>query len=51
MFSYHIAPTYDFVQESLSHGADVEVIAPESLREEITDAVGDMYCLYKKRNV
>ncbi len=32
VFSYHIAPTFDFVQEILSHGADVEVLEPAELR-------------------
>lgn len=31
-FEYFVRPTYDFVQELLSHGASVEVLKPVSLR-------------------
>ncbi len=34
-FEYHLAPTYDFKMEILSHGNQVKVIEPESLRKEI----------------
>ncbi len=46
VFSYHIAPTFDFVQEILSHGADVEVLEPDGLRERISDDVARMASLY-----
>lgn len=35
VFEYRLRPTYDFQQEILSHGGDVEVLAPAWLREEI----------------
>ena len=35
VFEYRLRPTYDFQQEILSHGSDVEVLAPAWLREEI----------------
>lgn len=46
VFSYHIAPTFDFVQEILSHGADVEVLEPAELRESIADSVAGMASRY-----
>lgn len=46
VFSYHIAPTFDFVQEILSHGADVEVLEPAELRESIADNIAGMASRY-----
>jgi len=46
VFSYHIAPTFDFVQEILSHGADVEVLEPIELRESIADIIAGMASRY-----
>ena len=48
-FTYHIAPTYDFKQELLSHEAFVEVISPESLRKEMADAAAEMNRIYGKK--
>lgn len=46
VLSYHIAPTLDFVQEILSHGADVEVLEPAELRESIADIIAGMASRY-----
>ena len=46
VFSYHIAPTFDFVQEILSHGADVEVLEPAELRERISGEITGMAARY-----
>lgn len=46
VFSYHIAPTFDFVQEILSHGADVEVLEPAESRESIADIIAGMASRY-----
>lgn len=46
VFSYHIAPTFDFVQEILSHGADVEVLEPAELHESIADIIAGMASRY-----
>ena len=35
MFTYFVRPTFDFVQELLSLGETVEVLAPKTLRKEI----------------
>lgn len=46
VFSYHIAPTLDLVQEILSHGADVEVLEPAELRESVADIIAGMASRY-----
>ena len=46
VFSYHIAPTLDFVQEILSHGADLEVLEPAELRESVADIIAGMASRY-----
>lgn len=46
VFSYHIAPTFDFVQEIISHGADVEVLEPAELRESVADIIVGMASRY-----
>ena len=38
--------TYDFRQEILSHGPDMEVLEPEDFREEIKKDVAQMYKNY-----
>ena len=35
VFRYRLSATYDFMQEILSHGCDVEVLAPGHLRDDI----------------
>ena len=42
VYRYRLAPTYDFRQEVLRHGADVEVLAPEAFRREIAYEVKAM---------
>ena len=46
IFSYYLAPTFDFKQEILSHGAELEVLSPEWLRKEIMEHIREMYNLY-----
>ena len=46
VFTYRLAPTYDFKQEVLSYGADVEVLAPEWFRDEISDDIAKMASHY-----
>ena len=48
-FTYHLAPTYDFMQELLSHGASVEVLSPEWFRNEMADTAATMYRIYEKK--
>lgn len=46
VFQYYIAPTKDFMQEILSHGNDIEVLSPESFRNEIAETINKMNNLY-----
>lgn len=48
IFKYCIAPTKDFMQEILSHGDEIEVLSPESFRNEIAGKIKKMNNLYKK---
>ena len=48
IFSYYISPTFDFKQEILSHGDEIEVLSPDWFREEIAETVRNMNNLYKK---
>ncbi|MGN0188799.1 MAG: helix-turn-helix transcriptional regulator, partial [Candidatus Cryptobacteroides sp.] len=49
VFSYRLAPTYDFIREILSQGPYVEVLAPEVLRKEIADKSSRMDKIYNKK--
>ena len=49
VFTYRIAPTFDFIQEILSKGPAVEVLAPQSLRQDITDTAAAMHQLYSEK--
>ena len=49
VFTYRLVPTFDFKQEILSYGADVEVLAPESLRKVMADIAVAMNKLYRKK--
>lgn len=48
IFNYYLRPSFDFIQEILSHGADVEVLKPEWLREEIRKTITLQYNKYKE---
>ncbi|WGU71123.1 WYL domain-containing protein [Capnocytophaga canimorsus] len=41
-----LRPTYDFRQEILSHGSEIEVISPNWFREEIQQIVAEMHKFY-----
>jgi len=47
IFQYLLHPTYDFIQELLSHGESVEVLKPIRLRQEVADIVQQMATMYK----
>ena len=46
VFSYFIAPTFDFKQEILSHGEGIEVLSPDWFREEMIETVRNLGGLY-----
>ena len=47
IFEMRLRPTFDFQQELLSMGPDVEVLAPDRLRKEMKYKVGLMWDKYK----
>ena len=47
IFTYRLRPSYDFIQELLWNGGDVEVIEPEWLRKEIAGKVKRIWNKYK----
>lgn len=49
IFTYSLRPEYDFQQELLRHGEDVEVLEPQWLREEIAGKIQRMNSVYKSK--
>lgn len=47
-FSLRLCPTYDFIMEILSHGPKVEVLAPQSLRNQIKQKITQLSQIYAK---
>ena len=47
IFKYRLVPTFDFKQEILSHGQSVEILSPESLRNEIHAEIKAMLKRYE----
>ena len=48
IFTVRLRPTFDFQQEILSMGSDVEVLAPDWFREDTADRVKAMWDKYKE---
>ena len=48
IFTYYLRPTYDFMQELLWNGEEVEVLEPQWLRDEIRGRIERMLDLYKE---
>ena len=46
VYRYHLAPTFDFKQELLSHGPDVIVLSPADFCEEVIEDVRKMAANY-----
>ncbi|HIT84012.1 MAG TPA: WYL domain-containing protein [Candidatus Avibacteroides faecavium] len=46
IFEYRLMPTFEFKQEILSRGREMEVIAPQSFRDEVVDEVRQMAANY-----
>lgn len=49
VFSYFVSPTYDFLQELLSHGEEIEVLKPSSLRAEMARQATAMLSHYESK--
>lgn len=50
-FALRLIPTFDFIQELLLHRDQLEVLAPESLRNEIAEIISKMNNHYNSNNV
>ena len=48
IFTYQLRPSYDFIQELLWNGADIEVLEPKFLRQEIANIIEQMHKKYRK---
>lgn len=46
IFEYYLSPTFDFRQELLSHGSEIEVISPQWLRDEMNNIAKSMLEFY-----
>lgn len=46
VFSYYVVPTFEFCQELYKYGSDVEVLAPEKLRQEFARDAAKVYEMY-----
>lgn len=49
VFSYYVVPTFEFCQELYQYGSDVEVLAPEKLRQEFAKDAERNRNNYKKQ--
>lgn len=48
IFEYTLRPTYDFVQEILSNASQMEIVAPDWLREQMKNIIKQIKRRYKK---
>ena len=49
IFALRLRPTFDFQQEILSMGSDVEVLAPDWFRKDTADKVKAMWDKYRNK--
>ena len=47
VFEWKVAPTFDFIQQLRTYGSNIEVLAPQSLREQFRKEAEKMLNLYK----
>ena len=47
VFSYFLTTDYDFMQDVLSFGKEVEVLAPKTLRREISQIINSLSNNYR----
>lgn len=48
VFEWYIAPTFDFIQQLRTFGSEIEVLAPQSLRNQFAEEAQKMLDCYKK---
>lgn len=46
IFEWHVAPTFDFVQQLRTYGSKLEVLAPQWLREKFAEEAKKLYEMY-----
>ena len=46
IFRYFVVPTFEFMQELRKYGSELEVLSPQSLRDEFIDEAGSLYIKY-----
>lgn len=46
VFEWHVAPTFDFIQQLRTYGSKLEVLEPQSLREKFADEAKHLYKMY-----
>lgn len=49
IFTYRLRPEYDFIQEILRNGSDVEVLEPQELRKEVAKIIKELHNKYKEK--
>ncbi len=47
IYSFYLSPTYDFRQELLSHGAEIEVLSPQWFRDDIISQIKEQLKMYE----
>ncbi len=48
VFSYYLRPSYDFSQELLSHGSEIEVLSPDWYRKTMKETIEEMLRIYRE---
>ena len=48
VFEWYLAPTLDFIQQLRTQGSEIEILAPQSLRDKFIKEAQDILKLYKK---
>jgi predicted DNA-binding transcriptional regulator YafY len=49
IFTYYLRPTFDFQQELLWNGEDIEVLEPAWLRKEMAEKIKKMWSKYMRK--
>ena len=47
VFEWFVAPTLDFIQQLRTHGAEIEILAPESLRRKFAEEARNILKMYE----
>jgi predicted DNA-binding transcriptional regulator YafY len=47
VFEWYLAPTFDFIQQLRTYGSNLEVLAPQSLRDKFREEAEELLKLYK----